>query len=195
MNLPPTTRLPNHPTTRPLDHPTIRPPDHSTTRPPDHSTITALVPAAGRVGHSRRRVGRLRAGAAHPPEQWPDPTGLPGLANYLLDLRPYVAADVDQATMADWDPAQYHAFFLRDGRQFGLPKYHGALGVYYNKDLFDEYGVDYLEEAWTYDDYLRAMKHLARDRDGDGPINVRGSTLEAIYDRIQVHVNGWAATT
>jgi multiple sugar transport system substrate-binding protein len=112
-------------------------------------------------------------------------------ANYLLDLRPYVAADLDQATIADWDPAQYQAFFLRDGRQFGLPKYHGALGLYYNKDLFDEYGVDYPEEAWTTEDYLSAMKRLTRDRDGDGQIDLWGSTLEAIYDRVQVHVNSW----
>ena len=112
-------------------------------------------------------------------------------ANYLLDLRPYVAADLDQATIADWDHAQYRAFFLRDGRQFGLPKYHGALGLYYNKDLFDEYGVDYPEEAWTTDDYLSAMKRLARDRDRDGQIDLWGSTLEAIYDRIQVHFNSW----
>ncbi len=40
---------------------------------------------------------------------------------YLLDLRPHVAADLDQATIDDWDPAQYRSFFTRDGRQYGLP--------------------------------------------------------------------------
>ena len=51
--------------------------------------------------------------------------------------------------------------------------------------------MDYPEEAWTTDDYLSAMKRLARDRDGDGQIDLWGSTLEAIYDRIQVHFNSW----
>src|SRR5262249_7822048 len=37
---------------------------------------------------------------------------------YTLDLRPYVRADLDQATIDDWDPAQYHAFFNLDGRQY-----------------------------------------------------------------------------
>jgi len=56
---------------------------------------------------------------------------------HLLDLRPYVEADLDQATIDDWDRAQYDAFFTKDGQQYGLPKYHGALALYYNKDLFD----------------------------------------------------------
>src|SRR5512141_1871840 len=41
---------------------------------------------------------------------------------YTLDLRPYVAADLDQDTISDWDPAQYQALFTPAGKQFGLPK-------------------------------------------------------------------------
>src|SRR3990172_6752947 len=64
-------------------------------------------------------------------------------AGYLLDLRPYVEADLDQETIADWSAAQYKALFTEDGMQFALPKYHGGLALYYNKDLFDAAGVDY----------------------------------------------------
>ena len=110
---------------------------------------------------------------------------------YTLDLRPYVAADLDQSIIDDWDPAQYKAFFTRDGRQFGLPKYHGALALYYNKDVFDEYGVPYPDDTWTYDDYLDAMKRLTRDRNGDGETDLWGSMMDISWDRIQVHVNAW----
>jgi len=110
---------------------------------------------------------------------------------YTLDLRPYVEADLDQATIDDWDSAQYRSFFTRDGQQFGLPKYHGALALYYNKDLFDEYGVDYPDESWDHDDYLAAMERLTHDRDGDGQTDLWGSMLDISWDRIQVHVNGW----
>jgi ABC-type glycerol-3-phosphate transport system substrate-binding protein len=34
---------------------------------------------------------------------------------YTLDLRPFVAADLDPATIQDWDPAQYAALFTRQG--------------------------------------------------------------------------------
>jgi len=110
---------------------------------------------------------------------------------YTLDLRPYVEADLDQATIDDWDPAQYRSFFTGDRRQYGLPKYHGALALYFNKDLFDEYGVEYPDETWNHDDYLDGMKRLTHDRDGDGEIDLWGSMLDVSWDRIQVHVNGW----
>jgi multiple sugar transport system substrate-binding protein len=110
---------------------------------------------------------------------------------YTLDLRPYVEADLDQATIDDWDPAQYDALFTRDGQQFGLPKYHGALALYYNKDLFDEYGIDHPQYTWDHDDYLEAMKRLTHDRDGDAKTDLWGSMLDITWDRIQMHVNGW----
>jgi len=111
---------------------------------------------------------------------------------HTLDLRPYVEADLDQAIIDDWDPAQYKAFFTRDGRQYGLPKYHGALALYYNKDLLDRYGVDYPDGTWNNDDHLSAMKRLTHDRDGDGVTDLWGSMIDvSSWDRIQVHVNGW----
>jgi multiple sugar transport system substrate-binding protein len=108
-----------------------------------------------------------------------------------LDLRPFVEAELDEETIDDWDPVQYKALFTRDGRQYGLPKYHGALALYYNKDYFDEYGVDYPDGSWDHDDYLEAMKRLTVDRNGDGEIDQWGSILDISWDRIQMHVNGW----
>ncbi len=110
---------------------------------------------------------------------------------YTLDLRPYVEADLDQATIDDWDQAQYLALFTRDGRQYGLPKYHGALALYYNKDLFDDYGVDYPDDTWDHDDYLAAMKRLTHQREVGGKTDLWGSMLDVSWDRIQMHVNGW----
>jgi multiple sugar transport system substrate-binding protein len=111
--------------------------------------------------------------------------------NYVLDLRPFVEADLDQETIDDWDRAQYASFFLPDGRQYGLPKYHGALALYYNKDLFDAYGVPYPSDTWNHDDYLDAMRALTHDRDDDGQTDLWGSMLEPIWDRLQIHINAW----
>ncbi len=110
---------------------------------------------------------------------------------FALDLRPYVAADLDQATIADWDPVQYQSFFLPNGLQYALPKYHGALALYYNKDVFDEYLVDYPDASWDHGDYLEAMRRLTHDRDGDGEVDLWGSITDVSWDRIQIHVNGW----
>lgn len=110
---------------------------------------------------------------------------------HTLDLRPYVAAELDKATIAEWDPAQYNALFTNDGKHYALPKYHGALALYYNKDLFDRYGVSYPHRVWTHEDYLDAMRRLTHDTNGDGEIDLWGSQTYITWDRIQVHVNAW----
>ncbi len=110
---------------------------------------------------------------------------------FLLDLRPYVAADIDRATIEDWDPVQYKSFFTRDGRQYALPKYHGALALYFNRDLFDQAHVDYPTETWDHDDYLDAMRRIGQWRSGSGKPPAWGSMLDLSWERLQVHVNAW----
>jgi multiple sugar transport system substrate-binding protein len=106
-------------------------------------------------------------------------------------LQPFVDADLNQATIDDWDVAQYNVFLTQEGERYGLPKYHGALALYFNKDLFDTYGVDYPDGSWDHDDYLEAMKRLTHDRSGDGNIDLWGSMVDISWERIQVHVNAW----
>lgn len=110
-------------------------------------------------------------------------------AGHLLDLRPLVEADLDAETIGDWSEAQYRALFTRDGKQFALPKYHGALALFYNRDLFDEAGMEYPSDNWSYDDYREAMVRLTHRENGE---TVRwGSMFDIAWDRIQVHVNGF----
>lgn len=110
---------------------------------------------------------------------------------YLLDLRPYIEAELTADDLQDWDAAQYGALRLRNGEQFGLPKYHGALAVYYNKDLFDKHKVDYPAAGWTHSDYQALMVAFARQRAAGSATAVWGSMFDVSWDRIQAHVNAW----
>lgn len=119
---------------------------------------------------------------------------------FLLDLRPYVQADLSRDTIDDWDSAQYKAFFTSEGLQFALPKFHGALALYFNKDIFDQHGIEYPDGKWTHDDYLQAMLQLKRAQQAGGAAGgsvagaqgpVFGSMLDVSWERLQVHVNGW----
>ncbi len=114
---------------------------------------------------------------------------------HMLDLRDYVAADVDATTVAEWDPAQYAAFFLHNGHQFGLPKYHGTIGLYYNQDHFDAAGIAYPDEEWTHSEYLAAMHQLSDlPTEGSGAGQTRsqwGSMMDIAWDRLQIHANAW----
>ena len=108
----------------------------------------------------------------------------------MLDLRPYVSRDLSQQTIQDWDPAQYRYYFTPDGQQYGLPKYHGAMALYYNKDMFDACDEPYPTREWTYDDYAAAMGRLC-DSAPERYRPVWGSLTEISWDRLQVHVNAW----
>ncbi len=112
-------------------------------------------------------------------------------AAYLQDLRPYVAADLDQASIRDWDAAQYQALFVPTGLQFALPKYHGALALFFNKDLFDAVGVDYPDDSWTHDDYEAALSALTLDAGPGRDEPVWGGMIDISWERLQVHVNAW----
>ena len=110
---------------------------------------------------------------------------------YLLDLHPFVESDLERATIDDWDQAQYRSFFTREGAQFALPKYHGALALYYNKDIFDQYKLGYPANEWTHDDYALAMQRLKDAATAAGKDNLWSSMFDVSWERIQVHVNGW----
>lgn len=49
---------------------------------------------------------------------------------------------------------------------YAMPDRSGAMIVYYNKDMFDEAGVDYPGKDWTWDDLVEAGEELTI-RDGD----------------------------
>jgi multiple sugar transport system substrate-binding protein len=110
---------------------------------------------------------------------------------HLVDLRPYIERDLDEEVLSDWDRAQYEALAATDGAQYGVPKFHGALGLYYNMDLFDAQGVAYPDDTWTQDEYLEAMRRLTLDTDGDGGTDVWGGMIDVSWDRVQVHANAW----
>jgi multiple sugar transport system substrate-binding protein len=112
-------------------------------------------------------------------------------SGHLLDLRPFVEADLERELIQDWDEAQYRALFLPDGSQFALPKYHGALGLLYNKDLFDAAGLDHPDGSWTYEDYDTALRRLTVPARAEGEESVWGGMVDINWERLQVHANAW----
>jgi multiple sugar transport system substrate-binding protein len=68
-----------------------------------------------------------------------------------------------------------------NGKQYFLPKDYSPLGVYFNKKIFDQYGVPYPKDGWTWDDLLTTAKALTKDTDGDGKTDVWGIQLPATW--------------
>lgn len=67
------------------------------------------------------------------------------------------------------------------GQQYLLPKDYSPLAIYYNKKIFDTYGVPYPEAGWTWDDFLTTAQALTQDTDGDSQPDVWGVQLPASW--------------
>jgi multiple sugar transport system substrate-binding protein len=110
---------------------------------------------------------------------------------YLMDLKPFIEADLNRSVLDDWSAAQFNALSLPGGQQFAVPKYHGALALFFNKDIFDKYNVPYPDDSWTHDDYQNAMSRIRRINNVSDDAKIWPSMIEIAWERLQVHVNGW----
>lgn len=110
---------------------------------------------------------------------------------YLLDLRPYIQSDLDKSIIDDWSSTQYQSLALKDGLQYAVPKYHGALALFFNKEIFDRYRVDYPDDSWTHEDYASSMNLIRIRNQESGHSKIWPSMIDISWERLQVHINGW----
>jgi len=82
--------------------------------------------------------------------------------NQLLDLTPYIEQYMTPEEIDDYYVSQLNAFWY-EGIQFGLPKYVSSTALFYNKNMFDEAGVEYpKKETWTWDTLLQTAQRLTK---------------------------------
>jgi len=81
----------------------------------------------------------------------------------LLDISEYLAADTrDVANSDDYFPGIWQIVALNDG-VYGLPWIAAPVVLYYNKDIFDEMGVEYPTADWTWDQFREAAVTLTNE--------------------------------
>lgn len=92
--------------------------------------------------------------------------------NVLEDLTPLVKASPD-LNYADFFSSITDRFTV-NGKTFAIPRDVAPFAcVFYNKDLFDEAGIPYPTDNWTWDDLLRIARALTK-KDADGRITQYG---------------------
>lgn len=93
----------------------------------------------------------------------PDIAFLSPISNYAADgvlepLDPFIE-EFDFPRDDFWPGLLDFAMF--DGQVYGFPRDIGLEVVFYNKDIFDELGLDYPNEDWTWDDLLDATEAIS----------------------------------
>jgi multiple sugar transport system substrate-binding protein len=113
--------------------------------------------------------------AATPPDlAWSQTTQFPTLATMgvLADLSPLHQRSPSKL-WSDYVKAQFDNFKWR-GKQLGAAWDLGTEGLFYNQRLFQEVGVPFPTDAWTWDDYYATATRLTR---GQGDEKIFGSIL------------------
>jgi ABC-type glycerol-3-phosphate transport system substrate-binding protein len=79
----------------------------------------------------------------------------------LLDVQSFVDRDLNEEAINDYNDFQWTGLVMR-GKRVGMPKYINVMTVTFNKDLFDQYGVEYPPEDgnWDHDDYANMAQQL-----------------------------------
>lgn len=73
--------------------------------------------------------------------------------------------------------------YQSEGKQYAIPKDIDTIALWYNKTIFDEMGVDYPDDTWTWDDFAAAAKKLTNG-DHWGYAIAPGNNQEGFYNTI-----------
>ncbi|MGH8873637.1 MAG: extracellular solute-binding protein [Acidimicrobiia bacterium] len=81
-------------------------------------------------------------------------------AGQVIDLEPFIDAE------PTFNPEDFLEVFWNfpviEGKRYGVADGWNGHQTFFNKDMFDEAGVDYPQEGWAWDDYVAAARQLSR---------------------------------
>lgn len=102
-------------------------------------------------------------------------------ADVLLDLNDYIEGD-DAIDLDNYFEGITELYQM-DGVQYAIPKDHDTIAIVYNKAIFDKYGVDYLSEDWTWEDFAAAAQEISDKGKDDG--------VYGTYCNVGSNQDGW----
>ena len=99
----------------------------------------------------------------------------------LLDLTDKIAAS-DKIDLANYYEGIVN-LYSSNGKQYAVPKDIDTIALWYNKTIFDEMGVAYPDDTWTWDDFADAAAKLTNDEHWGYAIQP-GNNQEGFYNTI-----------
>lgn len=154
---------------------------------PEIEVEHSVIPTADHVW-DQKMTAALSAGTGPDVIQMsPDYYGL--YTDYYEDLNPYVEKeDVDLPSVIT--EGMIAPYYRPDGKLEAMPLLQNVFVLAYNKDMFDQFGVDYPTADWTWDDLAEAAKKFAG---GEGANATFGIVNHWISSAMSIIVKGGSA--
>lgn len=102
----------------------------------------------------------------------------------LMDLTDRIASS--EKLEMDKFPEEIKNLYSWDGKTYAIPKDVDTIALFYNKTMFDEAGLSYPDDSWTWDDFYDAAVKLTKE-DGSqygtamNPSNEQDGWMNIIY--------------
>jgi len=153
-----------------------------------HPNIEIQLESCAYADYTSKLITQLSAGTA------PDVINVSELAEWaafgvLEDLAPYIAKEpglLDVFFPKVVDFARYDGTVTGQGPLYGLPMNAGCYILFYNKDMFDRYGIPYPDSTWTFDTLVEVGAKFVEDRDGDGIFDQFGLIIPNVWNDVFV---------
>ncbi len=105
----------------------------------------------------------------------------------LLDLTDYIA-NSDKIDMSNYMEG-IGELYTRENKVYAIPKDYDTIALWYNKTMFDEAGIDYPNETWTWNTVLEAAQKLTKEDGSQFGFGVNtGNNQDTYYNMI--YANG-----
>ena len=105
----------------------------------------------------------------------------------LLDLRSVSAGDPFVARLL---PDVYEDGVAADSGLYSIGNWTFTVGVYYNRDLFDEEGIPYPDTSWTWGEMVSIARRLTRHSEASAGIDRYGIFIGSHFVEMLEQMNG-----
>lgn len=96
----------------------------------------------------------------------------------LVTLDSYIARDLKQSQVQDFEQNQYRSFNRPGIGQYALPMYMGTFALYYNKDSFQAAGVAFPTDTWDWNTWQEAMARLTNHQKEQWGVNIQSGNWQ-----------------
>lgn len=143
---------------------------------PEIEVEHSVIPTADHVW-DQKMTAALSAGTGPDVIQMsPDYYGL--YTEYYEDLNPYVEKEGIDLSSVITD-GMLDPYYRPDGKLEAMPLLENVFVLAYNKDMFDEFGVEYPTSDWTWDDLAETAKKFAGGEGADATYGLVNHWIDA----------------